>query len=126
VNRLVSGLPERAIFAVLERYSVFNHHFSVYVFFATYGIAIGHVIASMFAGCLVALVAKGREMVATIALILVYCAMTFAAVFVWVAAGRAPILWMLSWNLAAWFATIMGGAIIRMLRSGTAMHRSHA
>ena len=64
LNRLVSGLPERAIFAVLHRYQVFDHYFSAYLFFATDGIAIGHVIASMFAGCLVALAAKGREMVA--------------------------------------------------------------
>jgi len=126
VNLLVSGLPERAIFAVLERYSVFNHHFNAYLFFASYGAASGHVIASMFAGCLVALVAKGREMVATIALVLVYCAMTFAAVFVWLATGHVSILWMLAWNLAAWFATIIGGAIVRMLRSGAAMHPTHA
>ena len=53
MNRLVSGLPERAIFAVLERYAVFDHHFSVYIFFATYGIAIGHVIASLLVGCMV-------------------------------------------------------------------------
>jgi hypothetical protein len=45
LNRLVSGLPERAIFAALNRYQVFEYHFSVYAFFATYGIAIGHVIA---------------------------------------------------------------------------------
>jgi hypothetical protein len=86
VNRF-SGLLERAIFAVLEKYSVFDRHFNAYLFFASYGPAAGHVIAAMFAGCLVSLVAKGREMVATIALVLLYCAMTFAAVFVWVATG---------------------------------------
>ena len=52
--RSVSGLPERAIFAVLHRYQVFEHHFNGYVFFATNGIAIGHVIVSMFVGCIVA------------------------------------------------------------------------
>jgi hypothetical protein len=50
LNRLVSGLPERAIFAVLHRYRVFDHHFDAYLFFATDGIKIGHVIASMFVG----------------------------------------------------------------------------
>src|SRR6266852_3876745 len=52
--RFVSGLPEPAIFAVLRRYHVFEHHFNAYIFFATDGIAIGHVIVSMFVGCIVA------------------------------------------------------------------------
>ena len=117
LNRLVSGLPERAIFAVLDRYQVFEHHFSAYVFFATYGIAMGHVIASIFVGCGVALAAKGREMVATMTLCLVFCAMTGAAVLVLAATGKSLILWMLPWNLADWFAIMIGGAIVRRRRS---------
>lgn len=116
LNRLVSGLPERAIFAILERYQVYNHHFGAYVFFATDGIAIGHVVASMFVGCVVALAAKGREMVATMTLGLVLCAMTGAA-FVWVATtGHALILWMLPWYVADWFSIVIGGAIVRLRR----------
>ena len=117
LNRLVSGLPERAIFAVLHRYQVFDHHFGVYLFFATDGNAIGHVIASMFVGCVVALAAKGREMVATMTLGLVLCLMTGAAVLVWVATGQALNLWMLPWYAADWFATVIGGAMVRMRRS---------
>ncbi|HEY2168171.1 MAG TPA: hypothetical protein VGJ30_00985 [Candidatus Angelobacter sp.] len=117
LNRLVSGLPERAIFAALERYQVFDHHFSAYLFFATYGIAIGHVIASMFVGCAVALTARSREMVATMALSLVYCAMTGAAVLVVLATGKTLALWMLPWYVADWFAIIIGGVIVRMRRS---------
>jgi hypothetical protein len=117
LNRLASGLPERAIFAVLHRYQVLDHHFSAYVFFATDGIALGHVIASMFVGCVVALAAKDREMVATMTLGLVLCAMTGAAVLVWVATGQTWILWMLPWYVADWFAIVIGGAIVRMRRS---------
>lgn len=117
LNRLVSGLPERAIFAVLHRYQVFDHHFSAYLFFATDGNAIGHVIASMFVGCVVALAAKGREMVATMTLGLALCAMTGAAMLVWVATGQALMLWMLPWYVADWFAIVTGGAIVRMRRS---------
>jgi hypothetical protein len=117
LNRLVSGLPERAIFAALDRYQVFDHHFSTYVFFATYGIAIGHVIASLFVGCAVALTAKGREMVATMTLTLVFCAMTVIAMLVLLATGKALVLWMLPWNGADWFAIIIGGVIVRMRRS---------
>jgi hypothetical protein len=126
VNRLVSGLPESAIFAVLEKYSVFDHHFNAYIFFATSGIAIGHVIASLFVGCMVALAAKGREMVATMALVLVFCAMTGAAVLVSLTSGHALFPWMLAWNFAGWLATVMGGAIVRTLRSPATPRPSHA
>jgi hypothetical protein len=126
LNRLVSGLPERAIFAVLERYSVFDHHFSVYVFFATYGIAIGHVIASLFVGCMVALVARSREIVAAIALVLAFFTMTAAAVPILVATGHTPVLSMLAWNFASWLAIMIGAAIVRMRRSATISGPSHA
>lgn len=117
LNRLVSGLPERAIFATLHRYQIFEHHFSAYVFFATYGIAIGHVIASLFVGFAVALTAKGREMVATMTLTLVFCAMTIVAMLALLAIGKTLVLWMLPWDAADWFAIIIGGAIVRLRRS---------
>ena len=126
LNRLVSGQPERAIFAVLHRYQVFERHFSVYVFFATDGIAIGHVIASMFVGCAVALAAKGKEMLTTITLGLVLCAMTGVADLVWVATGQAFILWMLPWYVADWLAIVVGGAIVRTRRLAATTRRSKA
>jgi len=127
LNGIVSGLPERAIFAVLHRYQVFDHHFSAYVFFATDGIAIGHVIASVFVGYFVALAAKGREMVATITLSVVLCAMTAAAALVSVARGHALILWMMPWYAADWFAIAIGGVIVRMHRSAaTTLHEDTA
>jgi hypothetical protein len=126
LNRLVSGLPERAIFAVLHRYKVYDHHFRAYVFFATDGIAIGHIFASMFVGCFVALAARRREMVATMTLGLVFCAMFGVAALVWVSTGQALILWMLPWYVADWFAIVMGGAIVRTQRSAATTLRSHA
>jgi hypothetical protein len=115
--RFASGLPERAIFAVLHRYRVFDHHFNAYVFFATDGIAIGHVIASMFVGCLVAVAAKRREIVATMMLSLVLCGLGGVAILVTVASGRPLFLSMLPWYFADWFAIVIGGAIVRMRRS---------
>jgi hypothetical protein len=124
--RFGSGLPERAIFAVLRRYQVFEHHFNAYVFFATEGIAIGHVIASMFVGCIVALAAKGREIVATMTLDLVLCAMTGAALLVLEARGHSLILWMLPWYFADWFAIVIGGVIVRESRSAMSRRPSGA
>ncbi len=114
--RFVSGLPERGIEAVMDRYHVYEHHFNPYMFWMTDGIAIGHVVVSMFVGCIVALVAKGREMVGTMTLGLVLCAMTGAAL-VWVARAHDSILWMLPWYFADWFAIVIGGAIVRTCRS---------
>jgi hypothetical protein len=114
--RFISGLPEQAIFAVLRRYRVFDRHFNAYVFFATNGIAIGHVIAAMFVGCMVALAAKGREMVAATSLALALCALIGAAL-VWVATlGPRDVAWIL-WSCADPFAIVVGGAIVRMRRS---------
>ena len=117
LNRLVSRLPEPTIFAVLHRYQVFDHHFSAYVFFATDGIALGHVIASWLVGCVVALAAKDREMVATMTIGFVLCAMTGAAVWVSVATGRTWILGALPWYFADWFAIVLGGTMVRTHRS---------
>lgn len=117
LNRLVSRLPEPAIFAVLHRYQVFDHHFSAYVFFASDGIALGHVLASMFVGCAIAWAAKDREMVVTITLVFVLCAMTGAAVWVSVATRHSMILGMLPWNFSDWFAMVLGGTVVRTHRS---------
>jgi hypothetical protein len=126
LNRLVSGLPERAIFAVLHRYQVFDRHFSAYVFFATDGVAIGHVIVSMFVGCAVALAAKGKEMLTTMTLGLVLCAMTGVAALVWVSTGQAVILWMLPWYVADWLAIVFGGAVVRTRRLAATTRASKA
>ena len=117
LRHFVSLLPERAIFAVLHRYQVFDHHFNAYVFFATDGIAMGHVIASMFVGCVVALVAKGREMVATMTLGLVLCAMIVASLLLRAARGHDVTTWVwLPWETADWLAIVVGGVIVRTLR----------
>jgi hypothetical protein len=116
LRRVISGLPERAIFAVLHRYQGFEHHIDVYVFCASYGIAIGHLlIASTLVGCMVALAAKGREMIATMTLALYYCALIGAA-WIWMGRPGDDPMWML-WQCADPLAIIVGGTIVRMRRS---------
>jgi hypothetical protein len=114
--RFVSGLPERAIFAVLARYRVFDYHFHTYVFFATDGIAIGRVITSILGGCTVALAAKGREMVATMLLSLALGVLAGVAILLLLAWGRSLFLWTLPWQFADWIAIVVGGAIVRTRR----------
>jgi hypothetical protein len=117
LNRLVSRLPEPAIFAVLHRYQVFDHHFSAYVFFASDGIALGHVLVAMFVGCAMAWASKDREMVVTITLSFVRCVMTGAGVCVSLATRHTMMLGMLPWLFADCFAMVLGGAMVRTHRS---------
>jgi hypothetical protein len=116
LHRFVSGLPDKLLSAVTDRYLVFwSTHFKAYIW-ALNGMLIEHLIGSMFVGCVVALAAKGREMIATMTLGLVLCALMGAA-WVW-AATHLPIgaAWML-WSFTDPFAIVLGGAIVRTRRS---------
>jgi len=125
LGRVLFPLPEKAIFAVLERYKVFDGHFDAYVFFATYGIAIAHVVTSMLIGCFVALMAPRKEMIATITLVVLLFGMTSAASLVGVARGNTSMLWsMLPWNFLDWLAMLVGAAIVRSQRSASRTLRS--
>jgi hypothetical protein len=74
-------------------------------------------LASLLIGCVVALAAKRREMVATVMLAAILCAMTGVVVVLSAAKGHTSILWMLRWNVADWFAIMMGGTIVRKHRT---------
>lgn len=112
LRHFVSLLPERVIFAVLQRYPD--------------GIAIGHVIASMFVGCVAAWLAKGRELVATMTLGIVLCAMTVGSLLLLAARGNHVTTWVwLPWETADWLAIVAGGVIVRTLRpSAPTRHRT--
>jgi hypothetical protein len=114
--RFASGLPDRLLSAVTDKYLFYwSAHFQTYLWMLR-GMLAAHLILGMFVGCMVALVAKGREMVATMTLVLVPCALIGTA-WVWVAMHRPmDVAWML-WSCADPCAVVLGGAIIRMLRS---------
>lgn len=114
--RFVSRLPNQLLSAVTDRYLAFwSTHFRAYIWVLK-GMLIEHLIALIFVGCVVALVAKGRKMVATMALALALCILIGAAL-VWVAMhGRFDFAWMLS-SCADPFAIVVGGAIVRTRRS---------
>jgi hypothetical protein len=105
-----------AIFAVLVRYQIPEHHFNVYVFFATTGIDIGYLIVFLLVGCIAAIVARERGMVAATTLGLISAAMSGIAVVSWVLQGHWA-LSRLTWDFADTFAILLGGAIVRTHRS---------
>ena len=127
LRSLIGRLPERAIFAVIERYQIYEHHFAIYRFLASTGIDIGQVISFLFVGLVVALLAKEREMAATIVLGLVFGAMAVVgALFFVVTMKDYASLWRLSWYFADSFAVVVGGAIVRIHRSAATTLPSHA
>jgi hypothetical protein len=117
LHRFVSGLPGKALSAVTDKYLAFwSAHFQAYLWVLN-GMGIAHLMGSFLVGCMVAVVAKGREMVATVALALVYCAMIGASM-VWAAThGRMDAVgWMLG-ACADPLAIVVGGVIVRTRRS---------
>jgi hypothetical protein len=117
LRKLLSPFVEPPIFAVLERYRVFDHHFGTYMFFASTGIDIGHLITFLFIGFAVALVSRQREVVATIALGLIYWVMAVVA-FIYVATttGHGALLWRFTWAFSDCFAIVLAGVIVRTRR----------
>jgi hypothetical protein len=109
-------LPGRIIFAVLERYQVPDHHFASYVFFASTGIDLGILISFLCVGCIVAWIAKGTEMAATMVLSMVQVAMALVAFVYLLGKSGGLHFWMLSWSLADVLAILIGGAIVRLCR----------
>lgn len=117
--RVLGPLPERIIFPVLQKLQVYEHHFGIYVFFASYGIGIAHALRALLVGSLVAMVAKGREMVASLTLALILCAMLIVA---WVYSINShwtasdTLIWML-WQATVPFSIVVGGVVVHTCRS---------
>ena len=127
LRKLLARWVEPPIFAVLERYHVYEHHFGTYMFFASTGIDIGHLITFLLIGFVVALVARGREMVATMTLGLVFGAMLVVAfAFVVTHWGYGTALSRAMWNLSDSLAIVVAGAIVRTQRLSTATQHLQA
>jgi hypothetical protein len=116
----VARRVEPTIFAVLEKYHVYEHHFSMYVFFASTGIDIGHLITFLLIGFVVAFAARGRELVATMSLGLFWGALTvptFPAVVMRFGFGTALSREMV--YFADSLAIVIAGVIVRTHRLGS-------
>jgi hypothetical protein len=120
LDSFLEGLPDKVLSAVTDRYLLFwSAHFQAYLWVLN-GMSMAHLMASLLVGCMVALAARGRELVATMTLGLVHCAMIGAA-FVWVAT-HGPVFGF-GWMLWAWsgpFAIVVGGVIVRTRRARNA------
>jgi hypothetical protein len=127
LRKVVGRLVGPTIFAVLERYQVYEHHFSMYIFFFSTGFDVGQAIAALFVGFMVALVAKEREMVATTTLALIFGAMMIVAFpFVVTESGYAVALSRTMWSFSDSLAIVIAGAIVRTHRLGVATRHQQA
>jgi hypothetical protein len=118
LRKLVGPLVGSATFAVLERYQVFfEHHFSAYLFIASAGLAIGHLVPFLLIGFVVAFVARESEMVATMMLGFIFGAMAvIAPVNIAIRFGYDGSLWRLTWYFSDALAIVFAGAIVRTQR----------
>ena len=117
LRKLLAPLLQPAIFGVLDKYQLYETHVSTYLFFASTGMDIAHLLVFLLVGCAVAFSAKGREMVSTMALALIYGAMAvIGSLIVVTRTGDSTMLWRLTWYFADSLAIVLAGAIIRTHR----------
>jgi len=122
-------LLDKVLSALTDRYLAYwSIHFKAYMFWATDGILIGNLVASMIVGCIVASAAKGREMVATMTLSFVLGLMALAGFFgQYLTQNRHDaFLAALPSYFAGLCAIVIGGAIVRMRRSAASTRLSDA
>jgi hypothetical protein len=119
LGAFLHGLPDKVLSAVTDTYLAYwSKHFKAYMFWATDGMLMAHVILSTLVGSMVALAAKGREMVATMTLGLILGALGVAGSLAMVArTGDGSFLWIMLLQFADSFAMVIGGAIVRTRRS---------
>ena len=124
---LGSGLPEKVVVALLRTQRPYSSaHVDAYMLFLTWGILIGPLIQSMLIGCIVAIAAKRREMVATTTLCLIFGASTASRLLFW--AGPLPenayLLPFLIRQVSSSIVIVLGGVIVRESRSAMARRSS--
>src|SRR5260370_23751254 len=127
--RFGSGLPEKLVVALLRTQRPYsNTCVDVYVLFLAWGIFIGRLIESMIIGCIVAVAAKDREIVATTTLGLVFGALTGLGLML--LAGQwlenAYLIPFLVNQFCSSIMIVIGGVIVRESRSAMARRTSRA
>jgi hypothetical protein len=121
LRKLVAPLIGSATFAVLFRYEAFfEHHFRAYLFFASTGLDIEHLITFLLIGFIVAFAARGREIIATAMLAMIFAAMAvIGSTYAAIRSGDGALLWRLTWYFADSLAIVVAGAIVRTRRLAT-------
>jgi hypothetical protein len=121
-----AGLPAQLIIALLRTQRPYSsRHYEAYVWLLAYGIPIVSITQSLLIGCVVALLARGREMVAAIALSLLRAAPLAWLLFIFF--GRTPLARPVIPFLGPFLFSraldligiVVGGVIVRKARSAS-------
>jgi hypothetical protein len=117
LRRQIGPLVEPATFALIDKFGIYQNHFTLYRFLASTALDIEHAISFFFVGCFVALLARKREMAPAVALAIVYAAMALvASVNFVIRGGDYGYLLRLSWYFTDSLAVVLGAALVRTLR----------
>lgn len=123
-RKLMAPRIEPALFALIDRTQVYEHHFSVYRFLASTGIDIAHLLAFLLVGAFVAVIARRRAMAPAIALGMIYAGMTVAAmVFVVAKYHDLGYLLRIKWYFSDDLAIVVGAALVRTVQPGQRIRR---
>ncbi|HEX4784465.1 MAG TPA: permease prefix domain 2-containing transporter [Candidatus Sulfotelmatobacter sp.] len=115
--RAAHWLPDKLLNVVTERYLMYwSNHFQAYLWLLN-ALFPAFLLTSLFTGCVVALIAKKREMIATMALGIVLCAMIlFGYLSALAQTGDFNFLWNMPWAFSDPIAIILGGMVVRQFR----------
>ena len=127
ISRLSDPSIKGAIEAVLNTYGANEHDADAYMFWMANSMLVVRLIVNTLVGSLVAVVAKGQEMTATITLGLVGILLAVQSALLTVAkTGDHGVLWTLPHTFAFSIAVVIGGTIVRTLRSASIVNSRHA
>ncbi len=122
--RYFGTVPEKALLSLADRYDVFNNHFDLYRFLSYDGLLICHTLTMLLIGGIVAMTAKGREMIATLTLGFIQTVLALLGFFVVLARtghwGGMPLAWMIAFPAAV----VAGGIAVRTRRTKPASARA--
>lgn len=117
-RRLIAPQIGPAAFALLDRTQIYEQHFSLYLFLASTGLDIAHLMVFLMAGVLVGVIARKHAMAPAVALGLIYAGMTVvAACFVVAKFHDLTYLIRLKWYFSDDFAIVLGAALVRTMRT---------
>ena len=122
------SLPEHIIVAILHTQRPYsNLHYDFYAWLVTWGSPIIRLVEMTLVGCIVAAVAKGREIIATVVLDIV-SSVIVGLLFYLATLDRPPEIpfpWIfLLRNFENWMAIVLGGILIRKIRSASLRQHS--
>lgn len=120
------SLPERIVVAILRAQRPYsNLHYNFYVWLVTWGIPIVRFVEMILIGCVVAAIAKGREVLTTMVLVIASSLFVGLNFFLWTHTRpqQIPFPWtFLLWNLENCVAILVGCILVRAIRSVLLRH----